>query len=254
MMARGGFAGAAPEAEAEDSTANITDQKIIRSADIRIQVGDAERAADQARTIVEDMGGMVTNSSASEDDAGNKSMRMTLKVPSEKLDDALAKLATLGEVRQEDINSTDVTEQYVDLEARLGNAKRLEKRLLELLDNKAAKLEDVIKVEKELGRVRENIESMVARKRYFDNRVNLATVEAVLFEPRGFGRGIFDPISGLFQRSLATFTASIAVLIVFVSAAIPWFILFIAMGWVFLRMLRMWLRHKRAMKAKKENP
>lgn len=252
MKAKAGFAGAALEAESEGDTANVTDQKIIRSANIRIQVNNATKAAEKARTIVEDMGGLVTNSSSYEDDAGNTSVSITLKVPSGKLDEAMAKLTTLGDVRQEDISARDVTEQYVDLEARLGNAKRVEKRLLDLLDNKTAKLEDMIKVEKELGRVRENIESMVARKRYFDSRVSLSTIEAVFFEPRGFGRGIFEPISGLLQRSLSAFTASIALLIVFLSAAVPWFILMIALGWLFLRLLRMWLRHKRAMKAKKE--
>lgn len=252
MMARAGFTGAAAEAEPAPSEGAF-EQKIIRSADIRIKVRCVVTASEEAKEIVEGMGGMVTNTSAYEDDAGNKAMRVTLKVPSEKLDEALEKLAGLGEVKEEDIRAKDVTEQYVDLEARLKNAKRLERRLQTLLEDKKAKLEDVIKIEKELGRVREKIESMDARKRYFDSRVSMSTIEVVFFEPRGFGRGIFEPISGLFQRSLAAFTTSIAFLIIFVSAAVPWVALLILMGWFFLRFLRMWIRHKRAMKAKKEH-
>jgi len=252
QMARAGFTGAEPEGGVELGKAAF-EQKIIRSAEIRIKVGDVEDAAKDAREIVEAMGGMVTDTSSYEDDAGNKAMRVTLKVPSDKLDEALGKLSELGEVRAEDIRAEDVTEQYVDLEARLNNAKRLEKRMMALLEDKDAKLEDIIKVEKELGRVREQIESMEARKRYYDSRVSMSTVEVVFYEPRGFGRGIFEPISGLFQRSLAAFTASIALLIVFVSAAVPWVALLILMGWFFLRFLRMYIRHRRAMKAKREH-
>lgn len=246
-----GFAGAAAEAEAGVSE-EAYEQKIIRSADIRIKVRCVKSASADARKIVEEMGGIVANTSAYEDDAGNKAMRVTLKVPSDKLDEAIAKLSELGDVKEEDIRAKDVTEQYVDLEARLGNAKRLEQRLIALLGDRKAKLEDIIKIEKELGRVRERIESMQARKRYYDSRISMSTIEVVFYEPKGFGRGIFDPISGLLQRSLTAFTASIAVLIIVVSAAIPWVALLIVMVWFFLRMLRLWLRHKRAMKAKRE--
>jgi hypothetical protein len=247
-----GFTGAAAE-PASDVSEGAYEQKIIRSADIRIKVRSVGSASEKARKIVEELGGMVTNTSAYEDDAGNKAMRVTLKVPSEKLDEAMAKLADLGEVKEEDIRAKDVTEQYVDLEARLANSKRLEQRLIALLADSKAKLEDVIKIEKELGRVRENIESMQARKRYYDSRISMSTIEVVFYEPKGFGRGIFDPISGLLQRSLTAFTASIALLIVVVSAAVPWVALLITMAWLFLRALRMWLRHKRAMKAKREH-
>jgi hypothetical protein len=246
-----GFSGAAAEPESDVSEAAY-EQKVIRSAEIRIKVSCVKSASEDARKIVEGMGGMVTNTSAYEDDAGNKAMRVTLKVPSEKLDDALAKLSELGDVKEGDIRAKDVTEQYVDLEARLGSAKRLEQRLISLLGDRKAKLEDIIKIEKELGRVRERIESMQARKRYYDSRISMSTIEVVFYEPKGFGRGIFDPISGLVQRSLTAFTASIAVLIIVVSAAVPWAALLIVLGWFFLRLLRLWLRHKRAMKAKKE--
>ncbi len=253
MRARAGFAGApAPEPESAPISDAAIEQKIIRSAELRIKVGDVENAADDAQKIVEGLGGMVTNTSIYEDNSGNKAMRMTLKVPSEKLDEALGALSKIGEVKEEDIRSRDVTEEYVDLDARLKNAKRLEARLIKLLDTPNAKLEDIVKIEKELGRVREQIESMEGRKRYYDSRISLSTVEIVFFEPQGFGRGIFEPISGLLQRSLSAFTSSIALLIVFVSAAVPWAILLIVMGWISLRALRLWLRHKRAMKAKKE--
>jgi len=250
-MARG-FTGAAAE-QASDVSEGAFEQKIIRSADIRIKVGDVKGASEKARKIVEEMGGMVTNTSAYEDDAGNKAMGVTLKVPSEKLDEAIAKLSELGEVKEENVRAKDVTEQYVDLEARLANARRLEKRMIALLEEKKSRLEDVINIEKELGRVRENIESMQARKRYYDSRISMSTIEIVFFEPKGFGRGIFDPISGLLQRSLTAFTASIAALIIVLSAAIPWIALLMVVGWLSLRALRLWLRHKRAMKAKKEH-
>ncbi|MFH1829453.1 MAG: DUF4349 domain-containing protein [Pseudomonadota bacterium] len=236
----------------QDMPTGISEQKIIRSASLTIEVRDIEKAQEEARLLVEGMGGMISHSSSFEDDAGIKSLRLMLRVPQDKLDSAIAKIKAIGHVRAEDIQGIDVTEEYVDMQIRLANAMKLENRLLTLLETKTSKLKDVLDTEKELARVREKIESMEGRKRLYDNRINMSTIQVTFTEPRGFGRGIFEPLAGCFQRALSALTSSIALLIVFVSAAIPWAALLILLSWLFLRFLRFWIKHKRAMKAKKE--
>jgi len=246
--------GAAPEAMpaprmAAPASPNM-EQKLMRTASIRVEVRDVDRAGDKARALVEDIGGHVSHSSAYEDNAGVRELRLTLKVPADKLDEALAGLKDLGRVRAEDVSARDVTEEYFDLETRLANAKKLEKRLLQLLETKTKKLKDLLDTEKELARVREKIERMEGRKRYMDSRISLATIEATFTQPRGFGRGIFEPLAGIFQRSLGALTASIAALIVVVSAALPWLIVLFFVGWVMIRLLKAYLKHKREKRKK----
>ncbi len=223
-------------------------QKLMRSASLTVEVSDIGDASDEARKLVEDMGGNVANSSAYEDNAGVKSLHLTLKVPSDKLDAAIAALKKMGRVRTEDTSAIDVTEEYVDMEARLANSILLEKRLVELLSFKTNKLKDVLETEKELGRVRSEIESLQARKRYMDGRIDLATIEATFVEPQGFGRGIFRPLSGVLQKALGAFTASLAALVIVLSALVPWIAILILAGWVMIRLLKIYLKHKRQKK------
>jgi hypothetical protein len=88
----------------------------------------------------------------------------------------------------ESTNAEDITEQYFDLQARLSNARKLEARLLELLAKQAGKITDVLQVEKELSRVREEIERFQGKLRLFDHLVDLSTLTVhlqmrVRFEP-----------------------------------------------------------------------
>lgn len=228
-------------------------QKLMRSASLTVEVSDIGDASDEARKLVEGMGGNVADSSAYEDNAGVKSLHLTLKVPSDKLDAAIAALKKMGHVRTEDTSAIDVTEEYVDMEARLANSILLEKRLVELLSFKTNKLKDVLETEKELGRVRAEIESLQARKRYMDGRIDLATIEATFVEPQGFGRGIFRPLSGVLQKALGAFTASLAALVIVLSALIPWIAIMILAGWVMIRLLKIYLKHKRERKTANHN-
>jgi hypothetical protein len=76
-----------------------------------------------------------------------------------------------------------VSEEFVDLTARTANARRLEERLLELLATRTGKLQDVLSVERELARVREEIERMEGRLRYLKTRTELSTLSVALHEP-----------------------------------------------------------------------
>jgi hypothetical protein len=249
------FAAPAPPPEASPtSAAGLIERKLIQTVDFTIEVKDIAKAADDVKAIAARLGGFVADSRSFEDDSGRKSVSLVLRIPVDKLSGAQSSLKEIGRVREERITGDDVTESYFDMETRLANAKKLEKRLLELLENKSQKLKDVLDVEKELANVRLEIEQLEGRKRFLDNRIDLATINVELTEPQGFGRGIFDPFSGLIFKAISAFTASIALLIVVLSAGVPWIVVLIAFGWLSLVLLRLWIRKRREAKERKMRP
>jgi len=244
--------GAAVEGEQSVSpNSAIPDRKIIHTIHLSLEVDDIQTAAEGIQKMAADINGFVVDLRSYEDDAGRRTMSLKLKVPASEIENTCAMIKELGHIREENVSGEDVTEQYVDLEARLQNAKRLEDRILKLLDQKSESLKDILDVERELSKVRERIETMEGRKHFMDDRIRLATISIELSEPPGFGRGIFDPLYGLLNRALSMFTASIAVLVVVTSAAVPWIALLILLAWLLLQFLRFWIRRKREAKAQR---
>ncbi|MBZ5492577.1 MAG: DUF4349 domain-containing protein [Acidobacteriia bacterium] len=114
-------------------------------------------------------------------DAG-RSLTATLRIPAQKLEAAMAELKKLGRVEDESQGGEEVTQQYVDLEARLANGIHTEQRLTEILRTRTGKLQDVLKVELEIDRVRGEIEQMQAEKKELSKRVAFATLNTTVKE------------------------------------------------------------------------
>lgn len=114
-------------------------------------------------------------------DAG-RSLTATLRIPAPQLDSALTELKKLGRVEDESQGGEEVTQQYVDLEARLVNGKHTEQRLTDILRQRTGKLQDVLKVELEIDRVRGEIEQMQAEKKELSKRVAFATLNTMVKE------------------------------------------------------------------------
>ena len=105
-----------------------------------------------------------------------------MRIPVPQFQRFVEETSRLGVSERREIQSDDVTEEYVDLEARLANKQQLEARLLELVAKRTDEIKDVIAVEAELSRVREEIERMQGRLRYLTDRVALTTVEITAYE------------------------------------------------------------------------
>jgi hypothetical protein len=105
-----------------------------------------------------------------------------VKVVPENLDNFLQKVRALGELKNQTLGTEDVTKAYFDTDARLKNARVMEQRLIEMLKTKTGKVADLLQVEKELGRVREEIEKMQGELKYWDSQVQFATVTISLSE------------------------------------------------------------------------
>jgi chromosome segregation ATPase len=109
-----------------------------------------------------------------------RTLTASLRVPADELDATLAELRKLGQLSEEKQGGEEVSQQYVDLKARLDNARHTEKRLTELLTKRADKLKDVLDVEREIASTREDIERMEAQQRNIKNQVSYASIDLKL--------------------------------------------------------------------------
>jgi hypothetical protein len=166
-----------------DPATDPASRLIIRTGQAGIEVDSLEPALDQLRTTATRIGGFVGNASIQTGRDRVRQATVEIKVPAGRFDDLTEGLRPLGRVEFLTVGAEDVSEEFVDLTARTANARRMEERLLELLATRTGKLQDVLSVERELARVREEIERMEGRLRYLKTRSQLSTLSVGLHEP-----------------------------------------------------------------------
>ncbi len=173
------------------------DRLIIRDKSLRLEVESVADAARDIRDLAGSAGGFVTNTRIATDggpvyrydeygtstgSGGPLSGWITVRVPSDRFEGFVAQLRDLGEVEWEAESRDDVTQEHVDLQARLENLQAEEARLREFFDA-AESVEDMLAIERELARVRGEIESLDARISYLERQAAMATVTVELTEP-----------------------------------------------------------------------
>jgi len=157
---------------------------IVRTAQLRIVATDFANARAAIDRIIKDVNGFAGQITASGAGEAPRSIQATLRVPAARFDAAIAAARGLGRVMHESQESDDVTEQSIDLDARLGNARTTEKRLLDLLANRTGRMSDVLEMERELSRVRTEIERLAAQRHNLDRRVEYASLTLEVLEER----------------------------------------------------------------------
>jgi hypothetical protein len=155
---------------------------IIRNGAVTVQVDSLERAIDAVRALATSLGGYLGNVAMQTGERQVRSATMELKVPAARFDSVMTGMPTFGKVEHSSAIAEDVGEEFVDISARVANAKRLESRLVNLLATRTGKLEDVLAVERELARVRQEIERYEGRIRFLNSRVATSTIVATLHE------------------------------------------------------------------------
>ena len=166
---------------------------VIRTARLQIVAKDFESARASVESIVSAAAGFIDQLTVTGDTSRARVVRGTLRVPSDRMSDALARLRGLGQVTEDTQGSQDVTDQIVDLDARLAAGRATEQRLTQLLRDRTGRLSDVLEVERELTRVRLDIERLDAERTNVARRVSYATIDITMTEER---KASFDgPIS-----------------------------------------------------------
>ena len=184
----------APEwSDSDGDLAIDVERKIIKTGYISLVVENVEKSLDEISAIASELGGYVVSSSKSSDDEtvrGNVSIR----VPAEKYDQAFTKLRAIAvKVPNESTDTQDVTEEYIDLTARLSTLEATEVQYLELL-KKAETVEDILKVQQALSNIRQDIETLQGRIQYLERTsdmslININIKEEATFQEKGWEAG-----------------------------------------------------------------
>lgn len=196
---------------------------VIRTGQAFIEVEKVDPAILKIRQIAAQVGGYITNSSISGGRDQIRQATLELKIPAANYDRAVGSLSTIGKVETVTSNAQDVGEEFVDVTARVTNARRLEERLIMLLANRTGKLDDVLRVERELARVREEIERYQGRLRYLTSRVAMSTLTITVHEPApilGNAPGE-NPIAAALRRAWRNFISLLAGSIAALGVLIP---------------------------------
>lgn len=171
--------------DAEREALQFRSRSVIRSGTVSLRVRNFEAAQRNLTNALEQRGGFISDSHKQVHRVDNQTYttgELVLRVPAEEFSGMLAQVEGEGEVLRSDTSSQDVTDQLVDIEARLDNLRVQRDRLRGLYD-RANDTTDVLRVQRELAEVQERIERLEAQQQSLERRVALATIRVKLSEP-----------------------------------------------------------------------
>lgn len=220
--------------------AEIAPSMLIRTGSASIEVDKLDPAIIKVRQLASQLGGYVANSSISGGRDQVRSATLELKIPAARYDQAVTALGGIGKVESVNTSVEDVGEEYVDVTARVTNAKRLEERLVNLLSTRTAKLSDVLAVERELARVREEIERYEGRLRFLRTRAAVSSLSVNVHEPFPLlGRHPGDnPIIGALKQAWRNFVAFISWTIASLGVLVPAGVILLGVWYAYRRFRR----------------
>lgn len=157
-------------------------RKLIRNAQVELEIVSFDDAFQRITEFAREEKGYVATSGSQKQANGKLRGQVVVKVLPQNLDHFLQSIRGLGELKNQTLGTDDVTKAYFDTEARLKNARTMEQRLIDMLKTKTGKVSDLLEVERELSRVREEIEKMQGELKYWDSQVQFATVTISLAE------------------------------------------------------------------------
>ena len=209
---------------------------IVRNGTASIEVDSLDAAIARVRLVAGRVGGFVANTAIQGGRDQARTASLEVKIPAERFDDALAGLTPIGKVESVNVNAEDVSEEFVDISARVENAHRLEARIIDLLANRTGKLQDVLSVEHELARVREEIERYEGRLRFLKTRAAMSTLTIAVHEHAP----IIVPVAGdgpilvAFRQAWRNFVGLVAACVASLGVLIPLGALALV-GWLVVR-------------------
>ncbi|HEX8208636.1 MAG TPA: DUF4349 domain-containing protein [Longimicrobium sp.] len=229
-----------PRPPALADSASVAPSMLIRTGNASVEVDSVELAVARVQELAQRLGGYVGNTSVSGGEQATRSATLEVKIPAARFDQAVNGLRPLGKVESVQVHAEDVGEEYVDLSARTANARRLEERLLGLLATRTGKLEDVLAVERELARVRQEIDTQEGRLRFLRSRAAVSTLNVTVHEPRAL---IGDhprarPIREAFRDAWRNFIGFTAGLIASLGFLVPLGLIVAVLVWAVRRLRR----------------
>jgi len=178
------------ETSAETTPIKVSDRKIIKEGEISFETKNVKSARIAIDSIVKKYGAYISGDNETKY-SEKVQQTITIRVPFAKFDELLASIVNgVDYLDSRNIRASDVTEEYLDVQSRIKNKKKLEERFTEIL-KEARSVDDILNVERQIGQLREEIESAEGRLRYLENRTSLSTLTVTFYEyhesEKGFG-------------------------------------------------------------------
>jgi hypothetical protein len=174
----------APAQESESGNTMTIDRKLIRNGHLEFKTDDVKKVKVEIEKISKELNGYISDETENNYDA-RVQYNQTIRVPTDQFDALIASIEKLADkVENKGINTQDVTEEFIDVEARLKTKKELEARYSEIL-KQAKTVSDIISIESQIANVRAEIESMTGRLNYLKNQVSFSTLNVSYYQVLG---------------------------------------------------------------------
>jgi hypothetical protein len=170
-----------PSGDAQDFPVFNSERQVISQASLTVEVEDVGTAITELRAFVESVGGFIEHVSTTDGPQPGRGSA-TIRVPADQFNYTIDRIEAFGEVLGQSLGQTDVTGDAIDLAAQLRSERSAEASLLKLLD-RAVSVSDVLTVERELGRVRANVERLQGQLDFIERSVALATITVTFALP-----------------------------------------------------------------------
>jgi len=215
-----------PVPTAGDNTGPGIDTKIIKTADITLEVRDVLGAVDALKAVATAQGGYLSSTNIQNNYNNQLTGTVTIRIPEAGFDNAIAGTKALGTVRSISTSGQDVTEEYVDLQAQKTSYTNQLAQYNAIM-KQSTTVEDIIKVQEQIGQVQTQLDQLNGRLNYLNNRIDLATITVYLQEPEPVGgqtghdfvATLNDGISGFFGMIDAIIIVLLTILPLIIIAA-----------------------------------
>lgn len=234
------------QAAESQSASQAVERKIIRNADLVLEVDDPAETQRRVAGIADSNGGFVVTSEMQQAGGGSQTVTVTVRVPAAQFGAAMDALRGVAKrIVSEKVSGQDVTEEYIDLEARIRTKQALEAQFLEIM-KQARTVSDALEVQTEIANVRTEIEQLEGRRRFLENHASLSTITIRLQGPTpvvtASGNGILDALRYAFGDAVDTANGIVTGFIRLLGVLTPVVVLIGLPLWFLLRWL--WRRAK----------
>lgn len=240
---------------ADEEPSKFVERKIIRNANLKLETESPEEVQRKISSIADGKKGFVITSTQKNSGVKSKGrnwVSMKIRIPADKFQESLDEIRkTADRVVSETVSGQDVTEEFVDIEARLKTKKALETRFLEIMKS-AKNVSEALNVERQLAGVRTEIERIEGRKRFLQSQTSLSTITIELRTPAAFSAsssGFFYELRQAFSDGFEAALTFILYLVRILIAILP-FLLLIVLP-VFLLLRYFWRKYKKQRTARK---
>lgn len=238
---------ASPDIAFVSSTSAAYQRKIIFTASIELIVDEFEGVTKSVGALAKRHGGFVSKSHLVGSEGEPRRGDWTLRIPSQNLDAFVDASKALGQVRSHRQDSEEVTAEYIDLESRIRNLTAEEARLLKHLDESTRSLKDILNVEREISRVRGEIERAQGRRNVLTNLTSLATVTLTVQEIKDYipqpteEPSFATQVARTWHASIGGVGSFVTTLSLGIVGVVPWLTVVlptVLLAWIALRRMR----------------